>query len=300
VRLGRVSLGGSVALATETDAGLRPLGDAWTDMVSLIEAGTGALAPVAGPLDGDPIDADRLLAPIRPGKVVAIGLNYRDHVRETNLEMPTSPLIFAKFPSSVIGPSESIVIEDDLTERVDWEVEMAVVIGRRARGVSRAAALDHVFGYTVANDVSARDLQFNDGQWVRGKSLDTFCPLGPVIVTADEIPDPQSLALTTRVNGELVQQSNTSEMIFDVASIIGHCSHSFTLEAGDVVLTGTPWGCGEFMEPRRSLVPGDVVECSVAGIGSLCNRVVAGSSNGMAIPAPRQDDVNLDGGSDRF
>lgn len=277
MRLGRVALDGSAALVCETAAGLRLLGDAWTDMTSLIEAGTGALAPVVGQSEGAPIDADRLLAPIRPGKVVAIGLNYLDHIRETNLEMPTAPLIFAKFPSSVIGPSEPIVIDSDLTQRVDWEIELAVVIGSRARGVSPERALDHVFGYTIANDVSARDLQFGDGQWVRGKSLDTFCPLGPVIVTVDEIPDPQTLALATRVNGELVQESNTSEMIFDVATIISHCSNSFTLEPGDVVLTGTPWGCGEFMEPRRSLAPGDVVECSIAGIGCLGNRVVAGS-----------------------
>jgi 5-carboxymethyl-2-hydroxymuconate isomerase len=130
-----------------------------------------------------------------------------------------------------------------------------------------------VFGYTVANDVSARDVQFGDGQWVRGKSLDTFCPLGPVVVTADEIEDPQSLGLRTRVNGELVQDSSTSEMVFGVAELVSYCSHSFTLEPGDVILTGTPWGCGEFMDPPRSLSPGDVVEVEVDGIGTLRNPV---------------------------
>jgi 2-keto-4-pentenoate hydratase/2-oxohepta-3-ene-1,7-dioic acid hydratase in catechol pathway len=130
-----------------------------------------------------------------------------------------------------------------------------------------------VFGYTVANDVSARDVQFGDGQWVRGKSLDTFCPLGPVVVTADEIEDPQSLGLRTRVNGELVQDSSTSEMVFGVAELVSYCSHSFTLEPGDVILTGTPWGCGEFMDPPRSLAPGDVVEVEVDGIGTLRNPV---------------------------
>jgi 5-carboxymethyl-2-hydroxymuconate isomerase len=143
------------------------------------------------------------------------------------------------------------------------------------RRVKPADALDHVFGYTVANDVSARDVQFADGQWVRGKSLDTFCPLGPVVVTPDEIGDPQKLALRTRVNGETVQDSSTAEMIFSVAELLAFCSLSFTLERGDVLLTGTPWGCGEFMNPRRSLRPGDIVETEVEGIGVLRNPVVA-------------------------
>jgi 5-carboxymethyl-2-hydroxymuconate isomerase len=142
------------------------------------------------------------------------------------------------------------------------------------RNVAETDALDHVFGYTVGNDVSARDLQFGDGQWVRGKSLDTFCPLGPVIVTADEIPDPQALGLCTRVNGETVQDSSTAEMIFGVAELLAFCSRSFTLEPGDVLLTGTPWGCGEFMDPKRSLAAGDVVEVEVEGIGTLRNEVV--------------------------
>jgi 2-keto-4-pentenoate hydratase/2-oxohepta-3-ene-1,7-dioic acid hydratase in catechol pathway len=211
----------------------------------------------------------------QPGKIVAIGLNYLDHVREAGMAVPQAPLVFAKFPSSVIGHGEPIVIDPSLTERVDWEVELAVVVGRRMRDVEVSDALDHVFGYTVANDVSARDVQFGDGQWVRGKSFDTFCPLGPVVVTADELPDPQSLALRTRVNGETVQDSSTSEMIFGVAELLAYCSASFTLEPGDVVLTGTPWGCGEFMEPRRSLQPGDVVEAEVEGIGVLRNPVEA-------------------------
>jgi 5-carboxymethyl-2-hydroxymuconate isomerase len=140
--------------------------------------------------------------------------------------------------------------------------------------VRSSDALDHVFGYTVANDVSARDLQFADGQWVRAKSLDTFCPLGPVIVTAEEIPDPQRLALRTRVNGETVQSSSTSEMVFGVAELLSFCSHSFVLEPGDVLLTGTPWGCGEFMSPVRSLQAGDTVEVEVEQIGVLRNPVV--------------------------
>jgi 2-keto-4-pentenoate hydratase/2-oxohepta-3-ene-1,7-dioic acid hydratase in catechol pathway len=212
--------------------------------------------------------------PIRAGKIVAIGLNYADHVRETGLTAPAQPLIFSKWPSCVIGTGDPIEIDRSVTERVDWEAELAVVMGARTRRVSEAQALDHVFAYAVGNDVSARDLQFGDGQWVRGKSLDTFCPLGPEFVTADEIPDPQVLAITTRVAGDLVQDSSTAEMLFSVAEIIAFCSRNFTLEPGDVILTGTPWGCGEFAEPKRSLQDGEVVECEVAGIGVLSNPVV--------------------------
>jgi 5-carboxymethyl-2-hydroxymuconate isomerase len=216
----------------------------------------------------------RLVAPLRPGKIVAIGLNYLDHIREAKMEKPTEPLVFTKFTSSVIGDGDQIEIDPNLTSRVDWEVELAVVIGRRARRVETADALDHVFGYTVANDVSARDLQFGDGQWVRGKSLDTFCPLGPVIITRDEVANPQALALRTLVNGEAVQDSNTAEMLFGVAELIAFCSRSFSFEPGDVLLTGTPWGCGEFMDPQRSLQAGDVVEVEVEGVGRLRNPVV--------------------------
>jgi 2-keto-4-pentenoate hydratase/2-oxohepta-3-ene-1,7-dioic acid hydratase in catechol pathway len=190
------------------------------------------------------------------------------------METPARPLVFAKLPQSVIGPGDAIVLDAEVTRQADWEVELAVVIGSTARNVAAERALEHVFGYTVANDVSARDVQFADGQWVRGKSLDTFCPLGPAIVTAEEIGDPQRLALSTRVNGEVVQDSNTREMLFGVARLIEFCSHSFTLEPGDVIVTGTPWGCGEFMSPARSLADGDVVEVEVEGIGRLRNPVV--------------------------
>jgi 2-keto-4-pentenoate hydratase/2-oxohepta-3-ene-1,7-dioic acid hydratase in catechol pathway len=258
MRLARVRVdGGAPVLASERDGELRRL------------TADGAYDP-----DGERLDGDRL-APVAPGKIVAIGLNYLDHIRESGVEAPARPLVFAKFPSSVIGPDDPIVIDAEVTERVDWEVELAVVIGRPARDVSPADALDHVLGYTVANDVSARDLQFSDGQWVRAKSLDTFCPLGPVVLTADEVPDPQALHLVCRVNGEVVQDAGTDLMVFGVAELISFCSRSFTLAAGDVLLTGTPWGCGEFMDPRRSLAPGDVVECEIDGIGTLCNPVIA-------------------------
>jgi 2-keto-4-pentenoate hydratase/2-oxohepta-3-ene-1,7-dioic acid hydratase in catechol pathway len=239
------------------------------DMRTLIEAGEAATrrdAPVAAA-------GWRIAPPLRPGKVVAIGLNYLDHVRETGMEAPRSPLVFSKWASCVIGPDAPIVIDPAVTARVDWEVELAAIVGRPLRRVSEAEALAGVFGYTVANDISARDVQFADGQWVRGKSMDTFCPLGPAIVTADEIDDVQSLGLRTRVNGETVQDSSTAEMIFGVAELLAFCSRSFTLEPGDVVLTGTPWGCGEFMTPQRHLTHGDVVEVEVDGIGVLRNPV---------------------------
>jgi 2-keto-4-pentenoate hydratase/2-oxohepta-3-ene-1,7-dioic acid hydratase in catechol pathway len=240
------------------------------DLFALVSAGVDPRElRLADPVEG------RLAAPLRPGKIVAIGLNYLDHIRESDLPRPDRPLVFAKFPSSVIGPGDSIELDASLTSRVDWEVELAVVVGRRMRRVEASDALDYVFGYTVGNDVSARDVQFSESQWVRGKSFDTFCPLGPVVVTADEIPDPQALGLRTRVNGEVVQDSSTAEMVFTVAELLAFCSQSFVLEPGDVLLTGTPWGCGEFMNPPRSLAVGDVVETEVDGIGTLRNPVVA-------------------------
>jgi 2-keto-4-pentenoate hydratase/2-oxohepta-3-ene-1,7-dioic acid hydratase in catechol pathway len=252
-------------------------GDGWAEaeapagstLRDLVDAGA-ALAARPG---GERFGGDALTAPLRPGKVVAIGLNYLDHIRETGMEPPAAPLVFAKFPSSVVGPGDAIQIDRTLTERVDWEGELAAVVGRTMRDVAAADALDHVYGYTVANDVSARDVQFADGQWVRGKSLDSFCPLGPAVVTADELGDPQALALRTRVNDEVVQSSSTAEMIFGVAELLAFCSRSFTLDPGDVLLTGTPWGCGEFADPRRSLAGGDVVEVEIERVGLLRNPV---------------------------
>jgi 2-keto-4-pentenoate hydratase/2-oxohepta-3-ene-1,7-dioic acid hydratase in catechol pathway len=265
LRVARIQVDGNEPVAAiERDGALHPLSQ---DVPALI-----AGAPAGEPFD--PVAGAERLPPVVPGKIVAIGLNYLDHIRESGLDTPDRPIVFAKFPSSVIGGDEPIRLPVDLTKRVDWEVELAVVIGAPAHYVSRDAALGHVYGYTVANDVSARDLQFSDGQWVRAKSIDSFCPIGPVVVTADEIPDPQALRLLTRVNGEVVQDATTDLMVFDVAELISFCSHSFTLEPGDVLLTGTPWGCGEFMDPKRSLAPGDVVECEVEGIGTLRNPVV--------------------------
>jgi 2-keto-4-pentenoate hydratase/2-oxohepta-3-ene-1,7-dioic acid hydratase in catechol pathway len=268
MRVGTALANGRALPVVEPDGDLLPLGGG--SLLELIAAGA-PLQPASG---AEPLAGARLVAPLRPPKIVAIGLNYLDHIRESNATVPERPLVFTKFPTSVVGDGDRIEVDRSLTERVDWEVELAVVVGRRMRKVAQADALDHVFGYTVANDVSARDLQFGDGQWVRGKSLDTFCPLGPLIVTADELPDPQRLALRTRVNGETVQDSSTAEMVFGVAELLSFCSHNFTLEPGDVVLTGTPWGCGEFMDPQRSLRNGDVVEVEVDGVGVLRNEVV--------------------------
>jgi 2-keto-4-pentenoate hydratase/2-oxohepta-3-ene-1,7-dioic acid hydratase in catechol pathway len=257
-------------LAVERDGRMLAAPAAPPSLGALIAEGD--MTSLAGPLEEPAGDAP-LLAPLVPGKVVAIGLNYLDHIRETGMARPDRPLVFAKFPSSVIGPGERIVVDRSVCERADWEVELAVVVGRRLRHASPDDALEAVFGYTVGNDVSARDVQFSDGQWVRGKSFDTFCPLGPVVVTADEIPDPQALRLSTRVNGELMQDSSTAEMVFGVAELLAFCSRSFTLEPGDVLLTGTPWGCGEFMDPQRSLEDGDLVECEIERVGKLANPV---------------------------
>jgi 5-carboxymethyl-2-hydroxymuconate isomerase len=214
----------------------------------------------------------------RPGKLACVGLNYRDHIRETGLPAPERPLIFAKFGSSLIADAEVIRWPAGLTEQVDWEAELAVIVGRRMRAVDAADALDGVFGYTVANDVSARDLQFSDQQWVRAKSIDTFCPLGPVVVTPDEFGDPQAKRVVSRVNGKTMQDSTTAEMIFSTAEIISFLSHACTLEPGDLILTGTPWGVGGFRTPPVFLAEGDIVEVEVEGIGTLRNPV-AGPSN---------------------
>lgn len=215
-----------------------------------------------------------LPAPLRPGKIVCVGLNYRDHAEESGQPVPTSPVLFAKLPSSVIGHLDDIVLPR-FSDQVDYEAELAVVIGRRAQKVEVAEALDHVLGYTCLNDVSARDLQFADGQWVRAKSLDTFCPIGPHIVTADEIPDPQALAIRCVVNGEVVQDSSTKEMVFGVAELVSFISQGITLEPGDVIATGTPPGVGFARTPPVFLQPGDRVRVEIDGVGVLENGVVS-------------------------
>ena len=282
-------------------------GDRWLPAVDLVDDGPNTIADLlasgraavsalqAGAAsgrvatDGASTAGLALLAPVpRPGKIVAIGRNYREHVEEEQADAPPAPLMFAKWPSAVVGDGAEIQWDRELTEQVDWEAELAVVIGSTARNVAVDDALEHVLGYTCLNDVSARDLQFGDGQWTRGKSLDTFCPMGPAIVTADEIPDPQRLAIRCLVDGEVVQESTTERMFFGVAEIISFCSRSFTLEPGDVIATGTPGGVGVFRDPPRFLADGSVVIVEIEGIGRLtntCRHVTASAGRSADAPA---------------
>jgi len=219
-----------------------------------------------------PLKQVKLSAPVnRPGKIIAIGLNYAEHAAEGQRDNPEQPLIFAKFPSAVIGPDEDITWSSKVTAKVDFEAELAVVIGEKTSSCKAEEALSKVLGYTCGNDVSARDLQFGDKQWVRGKSLDTFCPLGPWLVTADELKDPQKLAIRSRLNGNLMQESNTSNMIFPVAELVSFLSYHFTLEPGDLIMTGTPSGVGVFRDPPLFMKDGDIIEIEIEGIGTLKN-----------------------------
>jgi 2-keto-4-pentenoate hydratase/2-oxohepta-3-ene-1,7-dioic acid hydratase in catechol pathway len=234
-------------------------------------------------LTDDIVPVGRLLSPASdPRKVVAIGLNYVDHASEVEMKLPSEPLVFAKFPSSIVGPDELIEWSEELTTTVDYEAELAVVIGRPARRVAPERALDHVLGYTCLNDVSARDLQFGDGQWVRGKSLDTFCPIGPWLVTTDEIPDPAALRIRCTIDGEVLQDAPVSDLIFSVPELIARLSHAFTLEPGDVIATGTPPGIGWSRDPKRFLRDGEEVAVEIDGIGRLANRTRVRSSVGVA------------------
>jgi 2,4-didehydro-3-deoxy-L-rhamnonate hydrolase len=210
----------------------------------------------------------------RPGKIVCVGLNYRDHAQEQGVELPEAPLLFAKFTTSLIGPGDAIVIPPAVT-KCDYEAELGVVLGATVKQVSRENALEAVAGYVAANDVSARDLQFGDGQWTRGKSPDTFCPVGP-LVPASEVPDPHALPIRAILNGEVVQESTTANLVFGVDEVISYASQTATLEAGDLILTGTPAGVGIFRKPPRLLQPGDEITIEIDGVGSLTNPVVAG------------------------
>jgi 2-keto-4-pentenoate hydratase/2-oxohepta-3-ene-1,7-dioic acid hydratase in catechol pathway len=218
------------------------------------------------------ISSLNLLAPVpRPGKVLAAGRNYRDHAAEEETAPPLTPLLFAKLPSSLVGHRAEISWSSEVTAQVDYEAELAVVIGREASNVDVSRAFEYVLGYTCLNDVSARDLQEAEGQWTRAKGLDTFCPMGPWLVTADEIGDPRQLRVRCRVNGELRQDSSAREMVHGVAELVAFCSRSFTLEAGDILATGTPAGVGAFREPPVYLTDGDVVEVEIDRIGTLRN-----------------------------
>jgi 2-keto-4-pentenoate hydratase/2-oxohepta-3-ene-1,7-dioic acid hydratase in catechol pathway len=241
------------------------------DMFSVIASGRPAESE--GP--SYELSTVRLLAPIpRPPKLICVGLNYRDHAREAGLEIPSVPTIFSKFSNVVIGPGATIVLPK-ISKRPDYEAEFAFVIGSGGRHIPAASALDHVFGYTIVNDVSARDYQMATSQWLMGKTFDTFAPMGPWIVTRDEIADPHALDLTLEIGGEILQHSNTRELVFGVPALIEFISSVVTLEPGDVVATGTPAGVGFARKPPRYLRDGDEVVIRIPGIGELRNPVIA-------------------------
>ena len=248
-----------------------PVGAPGEGMVSFIRRGA-AHHPVG---EGLALDEVWMCAPVEnPQKIMCIGLNYRDHAQETGARLPERPIVFAKYASAGIGAGEEIRIPP-ITSRVDYEAELGVVIGEEAKGVSVSEALEHVYGYLNFNDVSARDLQFSEGgQWTRSTSIDTFAPMGPYLVTADEIPDPQNLRVRSILNGELMQDGNTSEMVFTVAELISFLSSGMTLMPGDVIATGTPAGVGFARDPAVFLKAGDEIQVEVEGLGTLSNSVV--------------------------
>jgi len=243
-------------------------------MLGLIQAGKAGLNIAKNANSpAQSFDLADVAAPIsNPSKIMAIGKNYAEHALETHSDIPTSPILFTKFPTSIIGHGELVTWRHSLTQQVDYEAELAVIIGRTARHVNETDALDYVFGYSCGNDVSARDLQYSDKQWVRAKSLDTFCPLGPYIITADEIPDPQTLDIRCFVNGEQMQNSNTRHMIFSVAYLISFLSQAFTLLPGDIILTGTPEGVGKFRNPPLFRDDGDEMVVEIERVGRLVNH----------------------------
>ncbi len=253
----------------------------YPSMLHLIQGGSEARQRIKNLLDNPPEDeivplaSARLLAPLpNPPKIICIGLNYRDHALECNEEIPKVPTLFSKYTTAIIGPGEPIVLPKNSKEP-DYEAEFAVVIGKGGRYISKDCWQDHVFGYTNLNDVSARDYQAATSQWMVGKTFDTFAPMGPAIVTADEIANPHALDIQMIINGEILQNSNTSQLVFGIPELLEHISSVFTLQAGDVISTGTPGGVGEARKPPRWLRPGDHVVVRISGIPELHNEVRA-------------------------
>jgi acylpyruvate hydrolase len=281
------TLAGQSAFKEATRA-LLAAGPAPRDMISLLERGpawgkalgvvTASLAKTLDPKRAPkgllmPLASARLRAPVlRPGKITCLGLNYADHAREQGIEPPTQPIYFLKSGNTICGPHDPIVLPPN-SSQVDYEAEFAVVIGKTGRRIPEDKALDYVAGYTILHDVSARDMQFGDKQWYRGKSCDTFAPTGPWIVTAEEISDPHNLRISLTLNGETMQDSNTSNLIFKIPYLISYLSQSVTWEAGDLISTGTPPGVGVFRKPPVFLKAGDTVSITVEGIGTLTNAV---------------------------
>ena len=256
----------------------------FSSMAAFLDAGEEAMSSARAiakdPGAGLRLEAVRLLPPVpRPGKIIAVGFNYRDHAAEQGIKPPEAPLIFAKFTTSITGPYDPIVLPAG-DPQVDYEAELGVVIGRRGKSIPEDRAYDYIAGYLALNDVSARKWQFGDRQWVRGKSCDTFCPIGPWLVTREEVPDPQALSIACRVNGEVRQSANTRDLYFGISTLLAYISASITLEPGDIIATGTPPGVGVFRKPPIYLQAGDVVEVEIESVGTLRNTVVASKFSG--------------------
>ena len=302
MRLGIVDTHGRRSIAAATDAGVVDLAAAAAqessdasraiskaqglEEVLRLEGGLKALERLAASAPNMKGPAQWRNPLLAPSKICGIGLNYADHCREQGLEPPKNPILFAKYANAIVGPGDDIVWNTNLSTMVDWEAELAVVIGRRARNVPREKAFEHVAGYLPANDVTARNIQKGDGQFVRAKTLDTFCPIGPNLVTRDEVPDPHKLRIQCRVNGATKQDSSTSQLIFGVDVLVSFLSEAFTLEPGDLILTGTPPGVGMHRKPPEFLKDGDRVEVEIERLGVLANRcrTVAGATTKAATP----------------
>jgi 2-keto-4-pentenoate hydratase/2-oxohepta-3-ene-1,7-dioic acid hydratase in catechol pathway len=289
VKLARVLVDGSAVLARLDGELLVPIqsgpGREWLGWSSEEVARRPALGP-AVPLER----AVFLPAADTPEKIIAVGLNYHDHAQESSLELPTAPLLFTKTNNTLLGHGATIHCPSDLTTETDYEAELALVIGRQASRVPEDGALGHVFAYTVANDVSARDAQFADGQWMRGKNFDTYCPIGPFLTLADTAPDVTDLRISTRLNGVVMQDDRTRSMIFDAAHLVSYISRFLTLVPGDVILTGTPSGVGFARDPAVYLKHDDVIEVEIEGLGTLRNPVSTEPAL-PPVPAPEQSVV---------
>lgn len=272
MRATRVRRDGDIYAALESEGRFRLVAEPDREPIDIIADGGWEELDRLAVEEASQSDVD-VLAPIaRPSKVLGIGLNYRDHAEEQEAPVPEVPVVFAKFASSVSGPGDPIPIYG-ITQKTDYEAELGVVIGRRARAVSADDALEHVAGFTIVNDITARDLQASDVQWIRGKALDGYAPMGPVIVSPEEFGQVPGHRISCDVNGERRQDSDTQNLIFDVPTLIAHITEAITLEPGDVIATGTPSGVGHFMAPPRYLEDGDRVTIRIEGIGELTNPV---------------------------
>lgn len=278
MRLARFSSGTNTGwgfVDQEDSTYVRPASSNSPSLVEALGLGPVLLADLYASSGGRiPIAEVTLHAPVdKPSKVICIGLNYADHARESGMAIPERPLVFCKFPSSIVGPYDDVELPPE-SKKVDWEAELVVVMGRSALRVTAEQSVSHIGGFMVANDVSARDVQADDGQFVRAKSFTSFCPIGPWVTTLDEVEDYSNLSVQLRVNGALMQNGNTSDLIANVSEIVSFCSQISMLEAGDIILTGTPAGVGAGMNPQQFLQEGDLMETTISGLGSLRNKIV--------------------------